>query len=60
MFSKKISKNSHEDNHKRASGSKFEWANSIGAPSRNLKSLKRKLADSTIDVASNTYPMPIC
>jgi hypothetical protein len=36
-----------EKNHKRVSGSEFEWATSIGAPSRKLKSFNCRLAVST-------------
>jgi hypothetical protein len=48
-----IAKNSVKEYNTRASGSKFEWATLIGAPSRNLKYYNRKLADSTVGVAPN-------
>jgi hypothetical protein len=40
-------------------GSKFEWATSLEAPSRQSKRFNCKFANSTADVAPNTYPTPI-
>ncbi len=47
------------ENQKWASGSKFEWATSIGTPSRKSKVFNRELADCTVGVAPNRYPRPI-
>jgi hypothetical protein len=60
MSSKKFEKKfTVEENPKRVSVSKFEWATSTSAPSRKFKTYNRKLADSAAGVAPNTYSRPI-